>query len=118
MFSAKEKQRITAAVEKVLLDIDHPEMPKERTTFKLHVMPEFSQGVCEDGAALLMDGKQLTIEEILSRLRRGATAERIVCEMWDMFYGQNMEVANWHLNGDLEPIDSFFDNNDWSIDEA
>ena len=82
------------------------------------VMPEFSQGVCSDGAAILMNGKPLTIDEILSRLRKGATAERIVGEVWDMFYGQNMEVANWHLNGDLEPIDSFFDENHWSLDEA
>jgi len=24
-------------------------------------------------------------------------------------YGQGLEVTNWHLNGDLEPYDSFFD---------
>lgn len=29
-------------------------------------------------------------------------------------YGQGLEVANWHLNGDLEPFDNFFD----SADEA
>ena len=27
------------------------------------------------------------------------------------FYGTNLEVANWHLNGDLQSWDSFFDNN-------
>ena len=27
------------------------------------------------------------------------------------FYGTNLEVANWHLNGDLQSRDSFFDNN-------
>lgn len=80
------------------------------------VMPKFSQGVCANGAAILIDGKPLTIDEILARLRKGATAERIVGEVWDMFYDQNLEVANWHLNGDLEPIDSFFDENDWSIE--
>lgn len=37
MFSAREKQMIAAAVEKALLEIDHPEMPKERPDFKLHV---------------------------------------------------------------------------------
>ena len=77
--------------------------------------PEFSQGVCGDGAAILMDGEQLTIEEILHRLRRGSEAERIVGEVWDMFYGQNMEVSNWNLNGTLQPIDRFFDENDWTI---
>ena len=33
-------------------------------------MSEYSQGVCEDGAAVLKEGAQLTIEEILAALRR------------------------------------------------
>lgn len=37
MFSREEKMKIAAAVEKVLLDINHPEMPKERPSFHLHV---------------------------------------------------------------------------------
>jgi hypothetical protein len=37
MFSIREKQLIAAAVEKVLLEINHPEMPKARPHFKLHV---------------------------------------------------------------------------------
>lgn len=37
MFSKREKQMIAQAVEAVLLSLDHPEMPKERPSFKLHV---------------------------------------------------------------------------------
>lgn len=37
MFSVEEKQKISAAIEKVLLDLNHPEMPKEKPIFKLHV---------------------------------------------------------------------------------
>ena len=37
MFSTKEKQMIATAVEKALMEIDHPEMPKERPIFHLHV---------------------------------------------------------------------------------
>lgn len=37
MFSKAQKQRIAAAIEKVLLDIAHPEMPTERPRFHLHV---------------------------------------------------------------------------------
>ena len=33
------------------------------------VMREYSQGVCQDGAAILCDGAQMTVEEILARLR-------------------------------------------------
>ncbi len=77
--------------------------------------PEFSEGVCGDGAAILMNGQQLAIAEILERLRRGAEAERIVTEIWDMLHGQNMQVAGWHQNGDLEPIDRFFESNHWVV---
>lgn len=37
MFSLKEKQHIAAEVEKLLLGLNHPEMPKERPKFRLHV---------------------------------------------------------------------------------
>jgi hypothetical protein len=33
-------------------------------------------------------------------------------EFYDYFsqlYGQGLEIANWHQNGDLEPFDNFFD---------
>ncbi len=33
------------------------------------VVREYSQGVCQDGAAILCDGAQMTVEEILARLR-------------------------------------------------
>lgn len=85
------------------------------TTKPEETEPEFSEGVCADGAAILMNGQQLAIPEILERLRKGAEAERIVTEVWDMFYGQNMQVAGWHLNGDLEPIDKFFESNHWVV---
>ena len=31
-------------------------------------MSEYSQGVCQDGAAILKDGQMVTIEEILAEL--------------------------------------------------
>jgi hypothetical protein len=37
VFSAEEKQLIAAKVEEVLLSLNHPEMPKERPVFELHV---------------------------------------------------------------------------------
>ena len=38
MFSRKQKQMISEAVEKVLLEIDHPEMPKNKPMFELAVV--------------------------------------------------------------------------------
>ena len=37
MFSVKEKQKIAEVLEKTLLELNHPEMPKEKPFFKLHV---------------------------------------------------------------------------------
>ena len=28
---------------------------------------------------------------------------------FDDLYGQGYEIANWHMNGDLEPFDNFYD---------
>lgn len=37
MFSVAEKQEIAKAVEWILLSLNHPEMPKEKPMFTLHV---------------------------------------------------------------------------------
>jgi len=37
MFSIKEKQYIASQIEKLLLELDHPEMPKEKPIFTLKV---------------------------------------------------------------------------------
>lgn len=38
MFSQQEKQHIAAEIEKLLLSLEHPEMPKEKPMFELHVI--------------------------------------------------------------------------------
>lgn len=37
MFSKQEKQHIAAEIEKLLLSLNHPEMPKQNPQFSLHV---------------------------------------------------------------------------------
>ena len=37
--------------------------------------------------------------------------------LWS-FYGMGLEVANWHLNGDLHPLDDFFESNDFGALDA
>lgn len=37
MFSIDEKKKIAGKIEKLLLSLDHPEMPKEKPSFNLHV---------------------------------------------------------------------------------
>lgn len=56
-------------------------------------MPDFTQGVCEDGAVFLMDGQPLSIEEILKRLRCG------VCDEIDANRYRKLRVKNWSERG-------------------
>ena len=37
MFSINEKKKIAGEIEKLLLSLDHPEMPKEKPSFSLYV---------------------------------------------------------------------------------
>ncbi len=37
MFSVQEKQHIAKEIERILLDLNHPEMPSEKPSFSLHV---------------------------------------------------------------------------------
>lgn len=37
MFSVVEKQKIAQALEDVLMEVNHPEMPKEKPSFTLHI---------------------------------------------------------------------------------
>ena len=32
-------------------------------------------------------------------------------DLFDVMYGSNLQIYGWHLNGDPEPVDSFFDDN-------
>lgn len=58
------------------------------------LLSDFSQGVCEDGAAILKDGEQMTIEQILFELRCGDRA-RIALRprIWDRSINEL-----WHIN--------------------
>lgn len=42
------------------------------------------------------------IDNELIRLRRFK-------EYWDELYGKGLEIANWHMNGQLEDFDNFYD---------
>lgn len=64
------------------------------------------------------DALCMSLKTLLDQAQRERDeARRIVTEMWEMFYGQNLRLENWHKNGDLEPIDRFFESNNWNIEE-
>lgn len=60
MFSIKEKQKIAEAIEKVLLEINHPEMPKKNPKFNLHVDGEESWSWADIEPNWMYEDKQVT----------------------------------------------------------
>jgi hypothetical protein len=52
-----------------------------------------------------------SLREQNAKLAEAAKAAAKMIEGLQSFYGQGLEVANWHHNGDTEPLDSFFDDN-------
>lgn len=47
-------------------------------------MSEYSQGVCQDGAAILKDGQMMTIEEILRELNNHKRLSEALSKVLDM----------------------------------
>ena len=49
-----------------------------------------------------------TNEQVINILSQIIKALRFK-EYFDSLYGQGLEIANWHMNGELEPFDNFYD---------
>jgi len=61
-----------------------------------------------------VQGNEIVIQEysgMVEKLRSACSAAKEELEALWSFYGKGLEVANWHLNGDLEPLDHFFESN-------
>lgn len=43
--------------------------------------------------------------------RNGMNAKLV--EIKDSLYGRGLQVHGWHLNGEAEPMDTWFEENDW-----
>ncbi|QIU88246.1 hypothetical protein [Yokenella regensburgei] len=37
----------------------------------------------------------------------------VVADIHSELYGHGFEIAGWHLNGDFQPLDSWFEENNW-----
>ena len=69
------------------------------------------------GSALDLDpGTDLTREAPERVEALAAHVERLNNKLADInnsLYGQNLLITGWHLNGDTEPMDTWFEENDW-----
>jgi hypothetical protein len=78
----------------------------------------------EDEHSKVRDTLEISLSAIeeLEKYRALGTVEELkeareFKKYFDELYGEGLEVANWHKNGDLEPFDSFYESAlefDWS----
>lgn len=61
---------------------------------------------CLDGVDLQDHLRQLAAENVGLKV--------VVSEINNELYGQGFQVAGWHLNGALEPLDTWFEDNNWN----
>ena len=56
---------------------------------------EITQGVCQDGAAILADGQPLTIEEIIADVRKAQYHDRLVDALSELVDAEWMVSHDW-----------------------
>lgn len=57
-------------------------------------------------------------EQVQKLAAENVQLKDIVDGVNSVLYGQGFEVAGWHLNGDLEPLDNWFTDNGWGTPET
>lgn len=85
-------------------------MNNELTAALLTIEKSKEESGCPAGVDLQDWVKQLAEENV--------ALKGIVSEINNELYGQGFEVAGWHLNGALEPLDNWFTDNGWGEPET
>ncbi len=72
MFSVEEKKKIADVIEKTLLEFNHPEMPKEKPKFKIHIdgKEKWSWADIEPNW-VFEDGKKMDVNPFNENVRKG-----------------------------------------------
>ena len=60
------------------------------------------------------DGAYVRYEDYEKLAAENAGLKTAIGEIHQELYGQGFEVSGWHLNGALEPLDSWFEENNWN----
>ena len=80
-------------------------------------MSELSSQLREWGTGPMCHNPEHT--DICNDLLRAADEierlQAIVKEIWSELYGHGFDVLGWHRNGNTEPLDSWFEQNEWAL---
>lgn len=58
-----------------------------------------------------IENLQMQVEKLAAE---NAGLKAAISSIHQELCGQGFDVAGWHLNGDLEPLDSWFEENNWN----
>ena len=84
-----------------------PCMHRRYTKYECNYV-EYDDGTSDEARDCLCNQLAAANAEI-GRLREALAGSAAALDALTSFCGQNLRVANWHQNGDLEPWDNFFD---------
>jgi hypothetical protein len=87
---------------------------------ELAYMRETPEGgyVAHGDYATLFSELEVVKAERDALLVENAALKGVVGEINEELYDKGFEVAGWHLNGDLEPLDNWFTDNGWGSPET
>lgn len=64
--------------------------------------------------AELQSKYEAVVAELEQVSTENAQLKQVISDIHSELYGQGFQVAGWHLNGDLEALDTWFEDNDWN----
>jgi len=68
----------------------------------LEKLADYEDTGLEPGEVKSLEAEWRAAKTVVEELRRFKA-------YFDSLYGQGLEIANWHMNGDMEPFDNFYD---------
>jgi hypothetical protein len=64
-------------------------------------------------AATVQSGDGVANAAIAEAADRLHEMQSTIADIRSTLYGHGLAISGWHLNGELEPIDNFFEENGW-----
>ncbi|MEA5432612.1 hypothetical protein VBS76_14970 [Klebsiella variicola] len=88
-------------------------------TITLQAVNELIASLESAGELSIREQKFLKLAKAFKQLAAENVALKgVVSEINNELYGKGFEVAGWHLNGALEPLDNWFTDNGWGGPET
>ena len=73
----------------------------------------YGSAVFDSGLIEMACGDYVTYSDYQKLVAENAALRVAMDGVNSELYGKGLEVLGWHLNGDTEPLDSWFEDNEW-----